>query len=153
MGCWWKWNRLVLLPARRVWIALSTRFLKSPKINGDGLLKLHDDIQTCGYEDVQVMWEMLTKSSSTETTSLDLSSSNISSTTVTTTTTTTHHRLFKPNKYTKRRRRRTRPQRPFWRIFTWTSASSGHSKNSPSHMNSGSGFTSAVVPLQRQHEA
>ncbi|GJV77485.1 hypothetical protein Tco_1509069, partial [Tanacetum coccineum] len=24
-----------------------------------GLLKLHDDVQTCGYEDVQVMYEML----------------------------------------------------------------------------------------------
>ncbi|KAI8017088.1 hypothetical protein LOK49_LG04G02396 [Camellia lanceoleosa] len=27
-----------------------------------GLLKLRDDIQTCGYEDVQVMWEMLSRS-------------------------------------------------------------------------------------------
>lgn len=26
---------------------------------GPGILKLHDDVQTCGYEDVQVMWEML----------------------------------------------------------------------------------------------
>ncbi|KAG6424415.1 hypothetical protein SASPL_114833 [Salvia splendens] len=26
-----------------------------------GLLKLHDDILTCGYEDVQIMWEMLKK--------------------------------------------------------------------------------------------
>lgn len=31
---------------------------------GGGLLKLHDDIQTCGYEDVQVMWEMLRRSDS-----------------------------------------------------------------------------------------
>jgi len=23
------------------------------------LVKLHDDVQTCAYEDVQVMWEML----------------------------------------------------------------------------------------------
>jgi hypothetical protein len=23
-------------------------------------VKLHDDIQTCAYEDVQVMWEMVT---------------------------------------------------------------------------------------------
>ncbi|GJV34089.1 hypothetical protein Tco_1394489, partial [Tanacetum coccineum] len=29
-----------------------------------GLLKLHDDIQTCGYEDVQVMWEMLHRTES-----------------------------------------------------------------------------------------
>lgn len=32
--------------------------LPSPS-TGAGLLKLRDDIQTCGYEDVQVMWEML----------------------------------------------------------------------------------------------
>lgn len=31
---------------------------------GGGLVKLHDDIQTCGYEDVQVMWEMLRRSDS-----------------------------------------------------------------------------------------
>lgn len=31
---------------------------------GAGLLKLHDDIQTCGYEDVQVMWEMLRRTES-----------------------------------------------------------------------------------------
>lgn len=29
---------------------------------GAGLLKLHDDVQTCGYQDVQVMWEMLRRS-------------------------------------------------------------------------------------------
>lgn len=29
---------------------------------GDGILKLHDDVQTCGYEDVQVMWEMVRRS-------------------------------------------------------------------------------------------
>lgn len=31
-------------------------------VAGGGLLKLHDDVQTCGYEDVQVMWEMLRRS-------------------------------------------------------------------------------------------
>lgn len=33
-------------------------------IAGAGLLKLHDDVQTCGYQDVQVMWEMLQRSES-----------------------------------------------------------------------------------------
>jgi hypothetical protein len=28
---------------------------------GAGLVKLQDDVQTCEYEDVQVMWEMLHK--------------------------------------------------------------------------------------------
>lgn len=32
--------------------------------SGAGLLKLHDDIQTCGYEDVQIMWEMLRRTES-----------------------------------------------------------------------------------------
>jgi len=31
---------------------------------GAGLLKLQDDVQTCGYEDVQVMWEMLQRTES-----------------------------------------------------------------------------------------
>lgn len=31
---------------------------------GGGLLKLRDDVQTCGYEDVRVMWEMLRRSES-----------------------------------------------------------------------------------------
>lgn len=31
---------------------------------GAGLVKLEDDVQTCGYEDVQVMWEMLHKTQS-----------------------------------------------------------------------------------------
>jgi len=31
---------------------------------GAGLLKLRDDVQTCGYEDVQVMWEMLQRTES-----------------------------------------------------------------------------------------
>ncbi|KAF7843169.1 MAGUK p55 subfamily member 4 like [Senna tora] len=52
----------IIFPVRRVFIALSSR-LKSRK-NGDGLLKLQDDVQTCGYEDVQVMWEMLRRTES-----------------------------------------------------------------------------------------
>ncbi|RWR91439.1 hypothetical protein CKAN_02059200 [Cinnamomum micranthum f. kanehirae] len=31
-----------------------------------GILKLHDDVQTCGYEDVQVMWEMLRRYETSE---------------------------------------------------------------------------------------
>ncbi|KAK8618664.1 hypothetical protein V6N13_132648 [Hibiscus sabdariffa] len=50
------WHKLVF-PVRRFWFAVS-----KPRKNGAGLLKLHDDIQTCGYQDVQVMWEMLRRS-------------------------------------------------------------------------------------------
>ncbi|KAG6729779.1 hypothetical protein I3842_01G049000 [Carya illinoinensis] len=55
------WQKMIF-PVRRVWIAVSAR-VKSRK-NGAGLLKLHNDVQTCGYQDVQVMWEMLSKSES-----------------------------------------------------------------------------------------
>ncbi|KAA8542023.1 hypothetical protein F0562_023175 [Nyssa sinensis] len=56
------WWHKVVFPVRRVWVTVSTR-VKARK-NGAGLLKLRDDIQTCGYEDVQVMWEMLRRSES-----------------------------------------------------------------------------------------
>ncbi|CAA2976115.1 Hypothetical predicted protein [Olea europaea subsp. europaea] len=50
------WHKMVF-PVRRVWFAVSAR-AKARK-TGAGLLKLHDDIQTCGYEDVQIMWDIL----------------------------------------------------------------------------------------------
>ncbi|KAH9309343.1 hypothetical protein KI387_037254, partial [Taxus chinensis] len=40
-----------------------TRFLKW--VGGRGLLKLYNDVQSCGYQDVQVMWEMLQNSETT----------------------------------------------------------------------------------------
>ncbi|CAD5190040.1 unnamed protein product [Musa acuminata subsp. malaccensis] len=54
------WRRKVVFPVRRAWLAVSFR-VKSRK-HGGGILKLYDDVQMCGYEDVQVMWEILTKS-------------------------------------------------------------------------------------------
>ncbi|KAL6972930.1 hypothetical protein U1Q18_027104 [Sarracenia purpurea var. burkii] len=56
------WCHKMVFPVRRVWAAVAGQF-KAPK-NGAGLLKLRHDIQTCGYEDVQVMWEMLRSSDS-----------------------------------------------------------------------------------------
>ncbi|KAJ1433411.1 hypothetical protein SESBI_05937 [Sesbania bispinosa] len=64
---------------RRTWTALSTRIKlrKSAGVaggrgsgvgeygggdcggTGEGLLKLRDDVQMCGYRDVEVMWNML----------------------------------------------------------------------------------------------
>ncbi|XP_073269774.1 uncharacterized protein [Primulina huaijiensis] len=52
-----EWWRKVVFPIKRAWSAVFSRVKEREK--GVGLLKLHDDIQTCGYEDVQVMWEML----------------------------------------------------------------------------------------------
>nr|XP_043637547.1 uncharacterized protein LOC122608507 [Erigeron canadensis] len=56
------WLQKMVFPVRRVWLAVAAR-VKS-RNNGVGLLKLHDDIQTCGYEDVQKMWEMLHRTES-----------------------------------------------------------------------------------------
>ncbi|XP_031257857.1 uncharacterized protein LOC116115875 [Pistacia vera] len=53
------WHKMIF-PVKRVWVAVSSR-VKARK-NGAGLLKLHDDVQTCEYQDVQVMWEMLRRS-------------------------------------------------------------------------------------------
>ncbi|KAK1290310.1 hypothetical protein QJS10_CPB18g00162 [Acorus calamus] len=53
------WNRMIF-PVKRVLVSFAAR-VKARK-DGGGLLKLHDDVQTCGYQDVQVMWEMLRRS-------------------------------------------------------------------------------------------
>ncbi|KAF8660289.1 hypothetical protein HU200_009051 [Digitaria exilis] len=56
------WQKAVVVPVKRAWIVVATR-LRRKKDDGRGtLVKLHDDIQTCAYEDVQVMWEMLQRS-------------------------------------------------------------------------------------------
>nr|XP_004487210.1 uncharacterized protein LOC101489986 [Cicer arietinum] len=52
------WQTMIF-PVRRLCLAISTRI--NHRKNGAGLLKLQDDVQTCEYEDVQVMWEMLHK--------------------------------------------------------------------------------------------
>ncbi|KAL6584601.1 hypothetical protein OROMI_003890 [Orobanche minor] len=70
-----EWWHKVVFPVRRVWCAVSGRVKSRKNVHeiflaiflGAGLLKLHDDIQTCGYEDVRIMWEMLRMESSTHT--------------------------------------------------------------------------------------
>ncbi|OAY85039.1 uncharacterized protein LOC109724561 [Ananas comosus] len=51
------WHNKVVFPVKRAWLAVAAR-VKARK-DGSGILKLHDDVQTCGYQDVQVMWEIL----------------------------------------------------------------------------------------------
>ncbi|CAH9075796.1 unnamed protein product, partial [Cuscuta epithymum] len=89
--CW----RKLIFPVRKVWLAVSAR-VKARKQGAAGLLKLHDDIQTCGYEDVQVMWEMLRQAES-KLTSLG-------------------HDDNANNKQ--------KQHRPFWRIFVWSNHTS-----------------------------
>jgi len=56
------WRKKVVSPARRAWAAVSTRVRIRARNTGSGgsILKLHEDVQTCGYKDVQVMFEILT---------------------------------------------------------------------------------------------
>ncbi|KAE8793114.1 hypothetical protein D1007_32324 [Hordeum vulgare] len=61
------WQKAVAVPVRRAWVvvaAAAAARLRRKKHDGRGgaLVKLHDDVQTCAYEDVQVMWEMLQRS-------------------------------------------------------------------------------------------
>ncbi|PWZ40829.1 hypothetical protein Zm00014a_006789 [Zea mays] len=56
------WQKAVVVPVKRAWIAAAARLTTRHKKEDGGhgvLVKLHDDVQTCAYEDVQVMWEML----------------------------------------------------------------------------------------------
>nr|CAB3485671.1 unnamed protein product [Digitaria exilis] len=54
------WRKKVVSPARRAWAAVSTRVRVRNTGSGGSILKLHEDVQTCGYKDVQVMFEILT---------------------------------------------------------------------------------------------
>lgn len=49
-----------MFPMRRVWISIAARMRTRKR--GRGLLKLYNDVQSCGYQDVQVMWEMVQNS-------------------------------------------------------------------------------------------
>ncbi|XP_062226635.1 uncharacterized protein LOC133924914 [Phragmites australis] len=53
------WRKKVVFPTHRAWAAVSTRVRSSKTGSGGSILKLHEDVQTCGYKDVQVMFEIL----------------------------------------------------------------------------------------------
>nr|XP_009380750.1 PREDICTED: uncharacterized protein LOC103969058 isoform X2 [Musa acuminata subsp. malaccensis] len=55
------WQRMVVLPAKRALVAVAAR-VRTRKAGRGMLVKLRNEVQTCGYEDVQVMWEMLQRS-------------------------------------------------------------------------------------------
>ncbi|GLJ37544.1 hypothetical protein SUGI_0762940 [Cryptomeria japonica] len=58
-----EWLRKMLFPMRRVLLGIAGKV--RARRRGRGLLKLYNDVQSCGYQDVQVMWEMLQKSETT----------------------------------------------------------------------------------------
>ncbi|XP_066378521.1 uncharacterized protein [Miscanthus floridulus] len=52
------WRARVVAPVCRAWLAVAAARARVRK--GEcGILSLHQDVQTCGYQDVQVMWNML----------------------------------------------------------------------------------------------
>ncbi|KAG8095169.1 hypothetical protein GUJ93_ZPchr0012g21662 [Zizania palustris] len=52
------WRARVVAPVRRAWLAVAAARARAR--NGEcGILSLHQDVQTCGYQDVQVMWNIL----------------------------------------------------------------------------------------------
>lgn len=50
----------IMHPVRRFWISIATRF----GIRKTGLKKLRNDVKSCEYEDIRVMWEMLNRNES-----------------------------------------------------------------------------------------
>ncbi|CAL9116746.1 unnamed protein product [Musa acuminata var. zebrina] len=58
------WDKAVAFPVKRACVAVAAAAaarVKAPNPSG-GIQKLHDDVQMCGYQDVQVMWEMVRRS-------------------------------------------------------------------------------------------
>ncbi|KAI5057590.1 hypothetical protein GOP47_0027605 [Adiantum capillus-veneris] len=49
-----------MLPLRRAWSSTPLHRLRTrPQQRGESFSKLYYHVQSCGYEDVQVMWTML----------------------------------------------------------------------------------------------
>ncbi|CAD5168598.1 unnamed protein product [Musa acuminata subsp. malaccensis] len=51
------WHKVVAFPVKRACVAVAARV--KPPSDGGGIIKLQNDVQMCGYQDVQVMWEMV----------------------------------------------------------------------------------------------
>ncbi|KAH7845461.1 hypothetical protein Vadar_002399 [Vaccinium darrowii] len=51
------WWRKMVLPLRKIWIVVA----KGVGIRKTGLVKLQQEVRTCEYNDVQVLWDMLNR--------------------------------------------------------------------------------------------
>ncbi|GFQ04046.1 hypothetical protein PHJA_002548500 [Phtheirospermum japonicum] len=49
------WWGKMMTPMRKVWTKVSKRF----GLRKHGLVKLHQDVRFCEYEDVHILWDML----------------------------------------------------------------------------------------------
>ncbi|KAI8548593.1 hypothetical protein RHMOL_Rhmol07G0285000 [Rhododendron molle] len=52
-----RWWRKMVVPMRRIWIVVA----KGVGIRKTGLVKLRQEVRTCEYQDVHVLWEMLNR--------------------------------------------------------------------------------------------
>ncbi|KAI8550058.1 hypothetical protein RHMOL_Rhmol06G0074700 [Rhododendron molle] len=50
-----KWWRKMMAPMQRIWIVVAKRI----GVRKTGLVKLRQDVRTCEYDDVHVLWDML----------------------------------------------------------------------------------------------
>ncbi|CAN8287586.1 unnamed protein product [Cochlearia groenlandica] len=52
-----RWKRMMALPTRRIF----NRFTVSVGFRHKGLLRLQNDVSSCEYEDIHIMWNLLHK--------------------------------------------------------------------------------------------
>ncbi|KAL3687766.1 hypothetical protein R1sor_014075 [Riccia sorocarpa] len=53
------WMRKIAGPFRRAWDIVSCRHFHQSRKRARGIGRLYNDVRSCGYEDVQLMWSML----------------------------------------------------------------------------------------------
>ncbi|CAN7043077.1 hypothetical protein BRARA_B02457 [Brassica rapa] len=54
---WREWWKTMAFPARRIW----NRFTVRVGFRHSGLLRLQNDVSSCEYEDIHIMWNLLHK--------------------------------------------------------------------------------------------
>ncbi|KAE8649569.1 hypothetical protein Csa_018089 [Cucumis sativus] len=78
---WGCFKRSFLFPTKLFFLRLNSHLLHKPKGNGNALLSLYKDIESCGeYRDIQVMWDMIQSHNVHENTSRSLRRLSFSST-------------------------------------------------------------------------
>ncbi|KAL2629862.1 hypothetical protein R1flu_014548 [Riccia fluitans] len=53
------WMRKIAGPFRRAWEIVSCRQFHQSRKRARGMGRLYNDVRSCGYEDVQLMWSIL----------------------------------------------------------------------------------------------
>ncbi|KAF6144840.1 hypothetical protein GIB67_038939 [Kingdonia uniflora] len=59
-GSWWWCKNTFLFPTKRIVFTITSRLTLKPKGRKNGLMNIYKELESCsGYEDIQVMWEIL----------------------------------------------------------------------------------------------